>query len=315
MNTRRRNLLKMGVACAVTSKLLRARGATPARRRLGLQLYTISDELHRDFKRALQEVAAIGYTEIEFAGFLGKSPAAWRDELKATGLRAVSGHFLGPQLQSSLDSCIDYARELGLQYMVCPAPTLPDAARLEILSSFPADSGKPAGGAVQQAFERFTNSFTLEDWQWNADFFNKVGQRVKEAGMQFAYHNHNVEFRRFGERTAYDELLARTEPAVVTMELDCGWLTQAGGDPAAVLAAHPRRFRLLHVKDVKRGFVPGIRPNPQPADVGSGAVEWKRVFAAAERVGVQHYFLEQEPPFPVSPLASIRKGFEYLQGV
>jgi sugar phosphate isomerase/epimerase len=218
-------------------------------------------------------------------------------------------------LQSNLDACIDYAKRLQLEYMICPAPTTADRGRLKaVLSAFPANTGeKAAGQAVQEAFAKFTESLTIADWRWNAEFFNTVGQRVKNAGMRFGYHNHNVEFRQFSGTYAYDELLRLTDPELVTMELDCGWMTQAGLDPKTYLAAHPGRFRLLHVKDVKQGYERGIYPRPQSTEVGRGVIDWARIFAAADSSGVQHFIVEQEPPFSTSPMDAVRKSYEFLQ--
>ena len=117
-------------------------------------------------------------------------------------------------------------------------------------------------GPPQGRGPSFTDSLTLDDWKWNADLFNKAGEQAKKAGLRFGYHNHHIEFREFGGVTAFDELLRRTDPDLVTIEPDCGWVKVAGLDPADFIAKHASRVGLLHVKDVK------ARPHPRPVRPG-----------------------------------------------
>ena len=105
-------------------------------------------------------------------------------------------------------------------------------------------------------FIAIINGLTLDDWKWNAEQFNKVGDQVKQAGLQLAYHNHNFEWKSYGSVTGYDEFLSLTDPGLVKLELDCGWATVAGQDPVAYLTKYPERYSLLHIKDFRKGFTP-----------------------------------------------------------
>ena len=112
------------------------------------------------------------------------------------------------------------------------------------------------------------SAFTLDDYKWSAEQFNKVGEQVKKDGLQLGYHNHNFEFKKFeGGVTGYDEFLRLTDPDLVKLEMDCGWVTVAGHDPVAYLHKFPDRYKLLHIKDFKKGFT----PTSQLGETGQGA--------------------------------------------
>jgi sugar phosphate isomerase/epimerase len=153
---------------------------------------------------------------------------------------------------------------------------------------------------------------TLDDWRWNADVFNKVGEQARRAKIQFGYHNHSPEFQRFDNHVVYDELITRTDPQWVTFEMDCGWVESSRASAAEYLRKYPGRFRLLHIKDIKRRADPGVELKMTSTEVGHGIIDWKSIFAAGPRAGVEHYFIEQEPPFEQSPLQSVRLSYEWL---
>ena len=253
------------------------------------------EQAGKDFEGTLKEVAAIGYQEVELYSIAGRKAAEVRRALEGAGLKCVSAHYPVPALREGLAASIDYAKELGLRFIICPFPGLADPARLK------------AGGPS------FTDSLTLDDWKWNADLFNKAGEAAKEAGLRFGYHNHHIEFREFGGVTAFDELLRRTEPDLVTIELDCGWVKVAGLDPAEFIARHESRVGLLHVKDVKAGPAPSTRFGPAVpfAEVGRGSIEWSRVFEAARKAGVRRYYVEQDTT-ERPPLEAIKISRDYL---
>ena len=124
----------------------------------------------------------------------------------------------------------------------------------------------------------------LDDYKRLADLMNAVGEQCKKAGLQFAYHNLNVEFREHDGVVPYDWLLAHTDPHSVQLEIDCYWLTRAGGDPVEYFEKYPGRTPLLHIKDRKPGYAPSTIPDPGPGpftEVGHGSINWKRILAAA----------------------------------
>jgi sugar phosphate isomerase/epimerase len=153
---------------------------------------------------------------------------------------------------------------------------------------------------------------TLDDWRWNAEQFNRIGERVNAAGMRFAYHNHTPEFRSENGVLFYDELLRSTDPAKVTMELDCGWAAVAGQNPADLLTRYAPRISMLHVKDFKmsHGAVP--LPAPPSTEMGRGAIDYHPVFAAAKKANIEHVFVEQEE-FDIPPIEALKIDADYMR--
>ena len=169
-----------------------------------------------------------------------------------------------------------------------------------------------------EMFRAMLNGLTLDDWKWNADQFNQVGGKIKKAGLQLGYHNHNFEFRKIGDTTGYDEFLRLTDPDLVCLQLDCGWMSVAGLDPVAYLNRYPRRYRLLHIKDFKKGFTPtqqlGAGENaPVPTELGRGYIDYRKIFAATKKGQIRSIFVEQEPPYKEMPaLDAIKVDYAYL---
>jgi sugar phosphate isomerase/epimerase len=273
--------------------------ADPAGWPVALQFYTVREPAAADFEGTLRKVAAIGYQEVELHNVLDRKPADVRRALREAGLGAVSAHFGVPVLREGLPERIAFAQELGLQFMVCPFPGAADADRL-----------KPGGNMA------FADTLTLDDWKWNADLFNRVGEAVTKAGMRFCYHNHHIEFREFGGVTALDVLLRRTDPKLVGLELDLGWVKVAGRDPAALIGELTGRVELLHVKDVKPGTPVSTRfTTPLPfTELGRGTLDWPAIFAAARKAKVARYYVEQDTT-DGPPLEAVRISREYLRGL
>jgi sugar phosphate isomerase/epimerase len=136
---------------------------------------------------------------------------------------------------------------------------------------------------------------TLADWKWIADHLNRIGAMSKKAGILVGYHNHNLEFRRINGEMVFEKLIEWTDPKLVTIELDLGWVAAAGLDAAAFSQKHAKRISLLHVKDVKRGTKPSVDVmEANTTEVGNGEIDWKRVFGALDKTQIKHYFVEQE---------------------
>lgn len=263
---------------------------------LGVQLYTVRDAMKQDFEGSLAKVAAVGYKEVEFAGFaqdaggkvtyFDRSPQDARATLDRHGLTAASTHVgyksLSPE---NFPRVIEASRILGSKYVV--NPSIDDAVR-----------NGPDG------------------WKRAAETFNRAGEASKKAGIQFAYHNHWIEYDPTADgKLPYDILLDSSDPSLVKMEMDLCWITVAGADPLKYFARYPGRFPLVHVKDMKR--IPRERPitdavvSPPMTEVGSGMIDWKRIFAHSEQAGIKHYFVEND--FPKDPFESIQVSYEYLE--
>jgi sugar phosphate isomerase/epimerase len=286
MTMQRRDFLKWaGTAAAAGTNALGARGLAmhvpPLQKTLGVQLYTIRDLARADLPGVLKAIRAIGYTEVETYWDIYNRPAK---ELRALiedhGLTAPSGHFD----YDGLEAKIDYAKTLGVQFMICPM--LP---------------------------EKMWTS--LDGYKAAADRMNAWGEKVRSAGMQLGFHNHNYEFKTFGATTGFATLMQLTDPSLVCLEMDCYWITQAGADPVAMMQNYGGRIKMLHLKDRAAGFAPSqVKDGAAEhfTEVGAGTIDWKSVLAAAERIGVQHYFVERDNG-TVPPLESLAISYKYLR--
>jgi sugar phosphate isomerase/epimerase len=279
--------------------------ANPLGLPIGLQLYTVRDQLQKDFDGTLKQVAAAGYQEVEMAGFYKRTAAQVRESLGAAGLSCPSAHYPLIELMSGLDDTIAFAKALGLQYMICAFPWVADP------SEFKAGSASPVAQAMAIA-----NGLTLDDWKWNAEQFNKIGEQTGKAGIQFGYHNHDLEFKKFSGAMAYDELLRQTDPKLVTFELDCGWMKVAGHDPAAYLRKYPARYSMLHVKDELDLSKPTTSLGGASAtELGRGKIDYKPIFEAAKGAHITHYFVEQEAFPDAPPFEAIKIDCDYLRNL
>lgn len=278
--SRRSFLTAAAMATAASALPSRSLYASPSAPLIGLQLYSVRQSLPTDYLGTLKRVAAIGYREVEAAGFYSRPAADVKQMMADAGLHCVSAHYSLADLLKSTDATIAYAKTLGLEYVICSSPSSPDPARL---ASYP-------GGSWQWTL----HAMTLDDWKWNADQFNQMGCKMQEAGLKFGYHNHTMEFRSEGGSTGYRILLEDTDPRCVTLELDCGWAAAAGQDPAKLLRQYPGRFSMVHLKDLKPAS-PGTEPYQRVStEIGLGTVDFRTLFAAAKASGVHHYFVEQE---------------------
>jgi sugar phosphate isomerase/epimerase len=250
---------------------------------VGLQLYSVREQLPKDFDGTLHQLSSIGIKEVEAAGYFKKTAAEFRHSLDQAGLRCVSTHHALLELKPKLDEWIDYGHTIGLEYIICSwAGVHRDPAR--------------KGG------------MTLDDWRYAAEEFNKIGEKVKAAGITFGYHNHWVEFGTEGGVVFYDELLKRTDPKLVLFEMDCGWVVAGGHNPVDYLSKTPERFPMLHVKDLVK------QPNDKYKNVvmGKGTIDYKPILAAA--AGLKHYFIEQEE-FEGDPITELHQDVEYMRNL
>ncbi len=260
--------------------------ANPYGKPIGLQLYTLRDDLQKDMQGTLRQVAAIGIKEVELYDLYGKTAAEFAQILKDDGLTAPSGHYMTRHLRGNWALEIEKAQTIGMKYMV---------------------------NAILDADERKT----LDDWKRLADLFNKAGEQTRKAGIQYCYHNHNFEFQKFGDTTAYEFLMKALDPKLVQFEMDCFWITHAGQDPVALFKKYPGRFPLLHIKDMTDHPAVAHELDAKMglfAPVGHGTIDWKRIFAAAPTGGMKHFFIEQdycEQP----PLEAVKMSYEYLHSL
>src|SRR5580692_13029435 len=284
-------------ACAVLSNSTVRLLANPLGLPLGLQLYSVRDVLPKSYDGTLRQIAALGYREVEAAGFFGHSPAEVKQAMDGAGLHCVSAHYSLKDLLPKMDETIQFGKDLGLSYIVCSSPMLKDPSRVK----------DPGSGAARE-------SMTLEDWRWNADQFNRIGEKVHAAGMKFAYHNHTPEFRSENGVMFYDELLRVTDPSKVAMELDCGWAIVAGQKPVDLLTRYSSRITMLHVKDFK--ITPTTNPSnaPPSTELGRGTIDYGPIFEAAKKAHIEHAFVEQEQ-FDMPPMEALKVDADYMHAL
>jgi sugar phosphate isomerase/epimerase len=256
---------------------------------LGLQLYTLRESFKTNVPGTLDKVKALGFTEIEGGGDYGLGPEKFGALLRERGLKMTSAGFGYEAMKKDIAAAVRRAEALGVKFVMCA--WIPHA-----------ESG-----------------FNEEDARRAAADFNAWGAAFRSAGITFTYHPHGYEFRPLTNdigRTHFDLLVAETKPEYVSFEMDVFWVTHPGQDPAKLLAKYPKRWAMMHLKDLRRGAPTGIHTGhaPQSDDVplGSGQVNWPAVFKQAAAAGIKHYFIEDES---ATPLESVPKSIKYLETV
>jgi sugar phosphate isomerase/epimerase len=279
----RRIFLASGLAAASLPAFAAPLGLEP-----GIQLYTVGDALRADTPGTLKALRAIGYRKVQTAGLGRYSAREFRRLLDDADLICAACHFgfgggdNGPLFESTNILGASFTGSGGLFGAVGANPANADAG----------------------AYRRM------------ARLANDIGGQARRAGVTFTLHNHNMEFRPVESRaTGFDLLLKECDPALVGLEMDCGWVRVAGADPVRYLRDHPGRFPLLHIKDFQKPPAPRTAPGGPPgAPLGRGFIDYRPIFAAAK--GVKHYFVEQEPPYrDFTSLEAARIGYRYLQGL
>jgi sugar phosphate isomerase/epimerase len=247
--------------------------------KIGLELYTVRDLLKKDFEGTLAQVAKIGYKEVEFAGYfenlsnLNPAPKKAKQILDGDGLTAPSTHVAYTALSpENWPKVIEASNVIGMKYIVNP--------------SIDRELAKTADG-----------------WKKAAETFNRAGEESQKAGIQLGYHNHVEEFKAVDGQLPYDILLSECDPNLLKMEMDLGWVHEAGADPFTYFTKYPGRFPLVHVKDFDK--------NGMMTEVGSGVIDWAKIFSKSDVAGIKHYFVEHDNP--MLPMESVQKSYAYLE--
>ena len=253
---------------------------------LGLQLWSLRVQMKESVAGALNLAKDFGFAEVETAGTAGLSAGQFRAELDSRGLRVVSAHVNYDVARQDFAAAIRDAKILGAAYLIIP--------------------WLPHG-----------HGFTPEDARRIAAEFNRYGEACAAAGLQFGYHTHGYEFTTpatQGGEVAFDVLMRETNPRLVCFEMDVFWVVHGGGEPLALLAKYPDRWAMLHLKDMKKGAIKGLgTAKADPSDrvtVGEGEIDWPAILREAQRIGVRHYFIEDETP---APLRCIPDSVAYLR--
>ncbi len=294
-------------ACSTTGGTFFARKSTP----IGIQLYTLSDMLAANLEGAIAAVSRIGYETVETPSYMGKTPAQLREIFSRNNVKCSSAHVamrpgtdVEPGLRGDLSKLAEDMHTLGASHIYCPAMAIPDGLGLS-----------PNAGEGFAFIARVAAAMTEDHWKRIAAELSEVGRKLKASGITFGYHNHNFEFVKVGDRTGYDILVQESDPAAVSFELDVGWAAAAGNDIVELLGRHAGRYTGMHVKDIKASTVSNIALKMDPADIGSGKLDWKTILPAGYAAGVRNFFLEQEPPFDKPRVESAEIGYKYLNAL
>lgn len=252
---------------------------------LGLQMYSLRFYTPTNAVAKLDKAKELGFKTIE-----GGAPARMPVEeylklLNERGIKLVSAGGDYARLKSDPDAVVAQAKKLGAKYVMCSWIAHP--------------KGK----------------FSEKEAREAAEVFNKAGEKMKAAGITFTYHCHGYEFQPYGDGTLFDLIVKETKPEWVSFEIDVFWAAQGGADPAKLIEKHGSRFKLMHVKDLRKGAAvnsTGSAPDEDSVAVGQGSIDWAAVMRAAEKAGVEHYFIEDEAKEAVD---QIPQSLKYLQSL
>lgn len=276
---------------------------------IGIQLYAlVGQDPVADPAALFAQVAHMGYGEIELPNLLGQEPATLKAAADAAGIKLSSLHVPavpfspndGLTFEAGPDAVAEAANALGINYVVIPFPVLPGEFSIGEGEGFP------------EALARTFAGVGLDHWRATAERFNQIGQSMKDRGITVAYHNHNLEFAPLEGSTPWAVLMAETDPELVQVQLDLGWVAQSGTDPLAELRALGPRVSSLHVKDLTLADGPTFYFGMNPTELGEGVMDWKAILPAAAEAGVVHYFVEQEPPFAIPREEAMQKNADFL---
>ena len=290
MNNHRRSAIRNGLAlsagCLLAPHLI-ASGKNeinqiekPSLHSFGIQLYTLRDDMPKDPKGLLKQVASFGFKQIEgYEGpqgmFWNMKHTAFKSYLDDLGLTMISSHC---NIFENFEEKAGQAAEIGMKYLICPY---------------------------------IGPQKSVDDWKKVTDMFNQCGEVCVKSGIRFAYHNHEYTFRPFSGMIPQEFLMENTEPDLVDHQMDIYWVVTGGADPIDYLKKYPNRFRLCHVKDRMKDASP--EEKRASCDLGTGSIDYPRILKIASETGMKYFILEQERYDNSTPLKSAKAGAEYLQ--
>lgn len=313
MATRRKFLQQLGTVTSSVILMPQLGHATRifsnfAKMPIGLQLYTLGALMITDTKGTLQKVAAIGYSQVESAGsqkgnYYGYTPKDFSAMVKGAGMHWRSAHVPGAaftieQIMKMAKTAADSAR---IQKMAEQFKNRPKSANLK--ENYQQLADEAAEGGLSYLVCSSIPVSTMDEIKTAVDVFSKAGEACKKNGVQFAYHNHVTEFDEVEGHRPFDYILSNTDEDLVKMELDLAWATKAKQDPVELFKLHPGRYPLWHVKDLDKTTM-------SPAEVGSGVIDFKRIFDNAKESGMKYFFVEQDGA--PQPIQNITNSYNYL---
>ncbi|WP_338869074.1 sugar phosphate isomerase/epimerase [Spirosoma sp. SC4-14] len=235
----------------------------------GMVSYTYRNSFAKNVSATLDTIKALGITDMEFSNLFGKTAAELRKLLDERGMKCSSFGVGYPDLQNKLAEVGNNAKTLGATF-------------------------------VRVAWVPHKGPFTLDLAKQTVADFNNFGKQLKdEFGLTFCYHNHGYEFEKFEDGTLFDYIVQHTDPQYVSFELDILWTFFPGADPAALIKKYPKRFKLMHLKDLRKGVVgnlSGGTPVENDVALGTGQLDLPAILKAAQKSSIEHYYIEDESP-------------------
>ena len=251
----------------------------------GMVSYTYRNSFQKNMAATLDTIKGLGITDIEFSNLFGKTAAEIRQLLDERGMKCSSFGVGYPDALNKTQEVGQNAKTLGAQF-------------------------------VRVAWVPHQGAFTLDVAKKTVDDFNQMGKRLKDDyGIMFCYHNHGYEFEKYENGTLFDYIVTHTDPKYVSFEMDILWTFFPGQDPAALLTKYGNRFKLMHLKDLRKGIVgnlSGGTPVENDVALRTGQINLPAVLKAARKAGVEHYYIEDESP---NVAIQVPQSIAYLKGL
>jgi len=258
-------------------------GASLKKSQIGLQLYSLRNQFQTNVPATLDLVKNFGVRSVELAGTYNRSPADFRTDLAAHGLKAISGHFPFERFRDDPEGVVREAKILGLRYAGC--------------------AWIPHDGAFDEKSARAA-----------ATVFNHAGEVLAKNGVKFFYHTHGYEFQPFQDGTLFDLLMRETNPKFVNFEMDVFWVVHPRQNPVKLLETYNSRWCLMHVKGMREstptGLLTGSSAVTNDVAVGTGKIDYLPILAAGKKAGVKFFFIEDESP---SSVQQIPQSLDFLR--
>lgn len=253
---------------------------------IGVQGYTFRNHFPTNVIGTLDTMKLFGITELEGNAPKGMTPETFKKLCADRGISIPSTGIGFDELEKNLDGVIKTAKILGAKFIMCA--WIPHKDRFH---------------------------FSIDEAKKGVEVFNKAGKTLKENGLTLCYHDHGYEFQKYGQETLFDYIVQNTNPKYVSFEMDVLWTLHGGADPVTLLKKYKNRWKLMHVKDLKKGIKgDGSGGTPAENDVvlGEGQANFPEIFKEAKKIGIKHYFLEDESNLE---MVNVPKSIAYLKGV
>ncbi len=254
----------------------------PSLDKFGIQLWTLKDEMYKDPKGVLKQLASFGYKQIEsfdseqsmFWNMSNKDFKKYMDDL---GLELVASHC---DIKVDFERKVAEAAEIGMEYLVCPW---------------------------------IGPQTSMDNWKKITDRFNECGDICKKNGIKFAYHNHAYSFKAFSGMIPHQYMMDNTNPDTVDFEMDIYWVVTGGADPIEYLNKYPNRFRLCHIKDRLKTVT--AEEEEASCTLGTGSIDFPKILKVAKDKGMKYFIAEQERYDGSTPLKTTKANSEYLKNL